>query len=132
VIEWIMLAGLIGALAVCALGVGLYAFYCAHTLSDKSLAAVEAARLECAAALNAMQLKLNGVAANFRETERPPPPGEHLPSPPMSCMNLTKRSKALRLSRNGDSPEKIAESLEIPRQEVELLLKVHEIVLNNL
>jgi transcriptional regulator len=47
-------------------------------------------------------------------------------------MNLTRRSQALRLRRKGDSPEQIAETLNMPRQEVSLLLKVHEIVLNNL
>ena len=35
-------------------------------------------------------------------------------------------------TRNGSSPEQIASALEVPRQEVDLLLKVHEMVLNNL
>jgi hypothetical protein len=47
-------------------------------------------------------------------------------------MNLTRRSHALRLHRKGSSPEHIAATVEVPRQEVDLLLKVHEIVLNNL
>lgn len=47
-------------------------------------------------------------------------------------MNLTRRSQALRLHRKGDSSERIAAALEVPRQEIDLLIKVHEIVLNNL
>ena len=46
-------------------------------------------------------------------------------------MDLTKRSQALRLHRQGEAPDRIAAALELPRQEVELLLKVHHIVLAN-
>lgn len=42
-----------------------------------------------------------------------------------SRLNITKRSQALRMSRSGDSPERIAAALGIPRSEVLLLLKVH-------
>jgi len=51
---------------------------------------------------------------------------------PRSGFNLGKRTQALRLHRQGESAEKIAASLELPRQEVELLLKVHRIVLKNI
>ena len=44
-------------------------------------------------------------------------------------MNLSKRSQVLRMHRRGESPDQIATSLEVPRQEVELLLKVHRIVM---
>jgi hypothetical protein len=54
------------------------------------------------------------------------------PGPPRSGFNLGKRTQALRMHRQGDSTEKIAASLELPRQEVELLLKVHRIAINNL
>jgi hypothetical protein len=47
-------------------------------------------------------------------------------------INLSRRSQALRMHRKGDRPEQIAAALEVPRQEVELLLKVHQIVLDNL
>ena len=51
---------------------------------------------------------------------------------PRSGFNLGKRTQALRLHRQGESAEKIATSLELPRQEVELLLKVHRIALKNI
>lgn len=49
-----------------------------------------------------------------------------------SGFNLGKRTQALRMHRQGESPERIAVTLQLPRQEVELLLKVHSIVLNNI
>jgi hypothetical protein len=36
------------------------------------------------------------------------------------------------MHRRGDSPGQIASTLQVPLQEVELLLKVHRIVLQNL
>jgi hypothetical protein len=43
-------------------------------------------------------------------------------------LNVSNRSQALRMHRRGDSPEQVASTLGIPLQEVELLLKVHRIV----
>ena len=54
------------------------------------------------------------------------------PSLPRSGFNLGKRTQALRLHRRGDSPEQIAEALGIPVQEVQLLVKVHHIVLRQI
>jgi hypothetical protein len=47
------------------------------------------------------------------------------PSPPQSGLNLTKRSQVIRMSRRGEQAEKIAAALNLPRREVELLLKVY-------
>lgn len=47
------------------------------------------------------------------------------PAPPRSGLNLNKRTQALRMSRRGEQAEKIAATLNLPRREVELLLKVH-------
>jgi DNA-directed RNA polymerase specialized sigma24 family protein len=38
----------------------------------------------------------------------------------------------LRLHRRGSSPEQIAEALDIPLGEVDLLVKVHRIVISNI
>jgi hypothetical protein len=46
-------------------------------------------------------------------------------------MNLSRRSQALPFGRKGESPHKIAETLDMPRREVDLLLKAHELVVNN-
>jgi hypothetical protein len=50
---------------------------------------------------------------------------------PRSGFNLNKRSQVLRLHRRGDGTDQIAGALEIPRGEVDLLLKVHRIVMDN-
>ena len=45
-----------------------------------------------------------------------------------TSMNLNKRTQALRQYRQGQSPEVIAQSLDLTRAEVELLIKVQRIV----
>ena len=51
------------------------------------------------------------------------------PSGPIRhSINLTKRAQALRMSRRGESVESITAALAVPRNEVELLLKVHGMV----
>jgi leucyl aminopeptidase (aminopeptidase T) len=46
------------------------------------------------------------------------------PAAPKSGLNLNKRAQAIRMSRRGEAPERIAAVLTLPRKEVELLLKV--------
>jgi hypothetical protein len=80
------------------------------------------------AALSALQASVDELAARIEVVElRPAATGAA--SPPRLGLNLGKRSQALRMHRRGDSPEQIAAALELPRQEVDLLLKVHRIVL---
>jgi hypothetical protein len=54
------------------------------------------------------------------------------PAPPKSGLNLSKRSQVLRMSRHGHAPDKIASVLALPQNEVDLLLKVHRIMLSQL
>jgi hypothetical protein len=49
------------------------------------------------------------------------------PAPLRSGLNLTKRSQALQMFRRGESPEEIAATLALPRNEVELLARVQRI-----
>jgi len=44
-------------------------------------------------------------------------------------LNLNKRGQVLRMRRRGENPETIAAALSIPRNEVDLLLKVHQMAL---
>ena len=46
-------------------------------------------------------------------------------SVPLEGLNLTKRAQALRMHHRGESLPTIAAALQSPRNEVELLLKVH-------
>jgi hypothetical protein len=50
-------------------------------------------------------------------------------SVPGHSVNNTLRSKVLKLHRLGQSPDRIAGSLRVPRGEVDLLVKVHRIVM---
>jgi hypothetical protein len=54
-------------------------------------------------------------------------------APPIAraSLNLNKRTQVLRMSRRGERAENIAASLSLPRREVELLLKIHGLVLNS-
>jgi hypothetical protein len=52
------------------------------------------------------------------------------PPSPKASLNLNKRTQVLRMSRRGERSENIAASLSLPRNEVELLLKIHGLVLN--
>ena len=70
------------------------------------------------------------LAAQVLELQRTPAAVSLDPTLPRPGLNLNKRSQALRLHRRGETADKIAAELQLPRQEVDLLLKVHRIVLN--
>ena len=46
-------------------------------------------------------------------------------------VNLNRRGQVLRLSRRGDTPKQIASTLGMRQGEVDLILKVHQMVLNS-
>jgi hydroxypyruvate isomerase len=127
---WIVLAALIVALSLSALMVSVYAFWRAQRTSQIAAAEVDSVREECANAMEAMRKEMEAVAAGMQDLPRHMSL-EPLPVAAKPGMNLSRRSQALRLRRKGESPQKIAETLDMPRQEVDLLLKVHEIVLNS-
>jgi hypothetical protein len=52
-----------------------------------------------------------------------------LPAAPGSSVNSTLRSKVLKMHRLGQSPDRIAGALRVPKGEVDLLVKVHKIVM---
>jgi hypothetical protein len=77
-----------------------------------------------------LRATVESLAAQVRELQRTPvSPADA--AAPRAGFNVTKRSQALRLHRQGESADQISSSLQLPRQEVELLLKVHRIVLSN-
>jgi hypothetical protein len=51
------------------------------------------------------------------------------PAAGQQALNLNKRGQVLRMRRRGESPETIAAALSLPRNEVDLLLKVHQLAL---
>jgi len=69
------------------------------------------------------------LSQEVRDLRQQPPAG--VPGGiPRAGLNLSRRSQALRMHRRGEPPEQIASVLGISRQEVDLLIKVHRIVMN--
>ena len=81
------------------------------------------------AELQSLRDTVDALAAQLHDLQKHPPvaPPPGLPRP---GLNLNKRSHALRMHRHGEGAEQIAAALELPRQEVDLLLKVHRIILS--
>lgn len=82
-------------------------------------------------AVELLQQKLDALEQEVQDLRRHGPPAS-VPAPPRAGFNLEKRSHALRMHRRGEPVSQIATVLELPQQEVELLIKVHRIVLRNL
>ncbi len=79
------------------------------------------------AAMTAVRASVASLSERLEETERQA--GLLVPPPATRCgFNLSKRSQAIRMSRRGEAPSRIAAALELPQGEVDLLLKVHRIV----
>ncbi|HLK48567.1 MAG TPA: hypothetical protein VKT49_10560 [Bryobacteraceae bacterium] len=119
---------------MCSLGLAGLALSFAAILNTKSSvrsydrrAKTRQAQLEAefASAKEAVS-ELTAEVHHIRECGPAPPPM------PRRGFNISTRSQALRMHRRGDSPARIADVLQVPLQEVELLLKVHQIVLENL
>ena len=114
-------------------GVGLSAVSWLHSNSAARHSAerVKALEAELEAARHETRTALDELRAEIRDIERPPQI-ELLPMTPRPGMNLAKRTQVLRMHRLGEAPEKIATTLKFPLQEVQLLLKVHRIVISSI
>jgi hypothetical protein len=123
--------GILCVLALAATGVSLFALLCARALATDVCRRVSDVENTMQAALRATEAKLADLAAEARDREDQPAVTV-LPARLRPGLNLTTRSQALRLHRHGESAENIAKLLEVPRQEVDLLLKVHGIVIKGI
>lgn len=117
-------------IALSALLLSLLAVYQARAMQRACGRHIEAFRLRHEAALDELRTALESMTSQVAELRLQPGAGS---AGPLRCgLNLTKRSQALRMHRRGDSPAEIAANLDLPHQEVELLIKVQKIVLSNL
>jgi hypothetical protein len=135
----ITLSGMVAALAVLSAVVlvgtaaSVFALYRAYRI----LRAIDASRVEPAAAATVngeiaeLRTALEAMAAELHLIQHAPGSDAQIPGAPKSGFNLSKRTQALRMHRRGEDAAKIASALELPRQEVDLLFKVHRIVLSN-
>ena len=93
-------------------------------------------RAEYDALQDCVALKLNEMETAIKAIEQRPAPV----APPVIAaetgaaaipektgLNSTNRSKVLKMHRLGQSPEQIAANLRLPRGEVNLLVKIHEV-----
>jgi hypothetical protein len=91
----------------------------------------EKAVLKETARLHAEIVDLKGQVAALEQTGKSVPSGSGPISstPTGSNVNHTLRSKVLKMHRLGQSADRIAGSLGVPKGEVDLLVKVHKIVM---
>ena len=101
------------------------------------LAAFVTTKMEVCRLRRSADESANGLARKIEEvqfalTEIRSKPIEVVEEAPTALIrpsvNLTKRTQALRMRRRGESVESIAAALGAPRNEIELLLKVHEML----
>jgi hypothetical protein len=66
--------------------------------------------------------EMQSLRADLSAEAMRPPTGQQ-------ALNLNKRGQVLRMRRRGENPETIAAALGLPRNEVDLMLKVHRLAL---
>ena len=123
--------GILCALALAAMGLSFFALFYTRALAsavDRRMRDIES-RVE--SALQAAEAKLAESAAEARDRALQPAVNV-LPTKLRHGLNLTTRSQVLRMHRHGETAENIARALEVPRQEVDLLLKVHGILISGI
>jgi hypothetical protein len=126
----VVLLGFSVVLAVAAIGVSLFAVWRSRAIAEFSDERTRARLEEVQASAAALQKALHEQAAELADLRHQPQSGA-TPALPRAGLNLCKRSQALRMYRKGDAPDRIAAALEVPLQEVDLLIKVHRIVLTH-
>ena len=120
--------------------VSVWALFRAKAVIQAGAADAKAIQGQRDGEIESLRVALSGLAAQFRDLQQkdtglPPAPAmpttPAMPAMPRQGLNLNKRSQALRMHRRGDAPGQIASALEMPLQEVQLLLKVQQIVLSS-
>jgi hypothetical protein len=119
------------ALVLAGMGLSVVTWLYATTSARAAEQQTKALEARMAEILEATQGGLNALTVDLRELERQPQV-TLLPGTPRAGLNLAKRSQVLRMHRRGESAEQIAVGMSIPRSEVDLLLKVHQIVISNI
>ena len=118
-------------LAVAAIGVSLFAVWRSQVLivlaDERARTGLE--RYETT--VEALRKTVDGLAAQLRELEHQPSAAA-LSGASRLGLNLCKRSQVLRMHRKGDPPDRIAAALAVPQPEIDLLIKVHRIVIGTL
>ena len=117
--------------AVGASGVSLLAVMRAKVLLREVAERAQAGQERHEALLESLRAGQSLLEAELREI-RDQPAVTMVSGPLKPGLNLSTRSQALRMHRRGEPPSRIAAALDIPLQEVDLLLKVHRIVIGHM
>ena len=117
-------------LILCATAVSLIAVHRAYCMLREMDGRARNRQSHSNAEFDALRTTVEALAAQIHDLQNHPNVAP-LPGLPKPGLNLSKRSHALRMHRRGEGAEQIAAALELPRQEVDLLLKVHRIVLSS-
>lgn len=127
---WVLPLALFCGLALAGTALGLFVLWRAHYVVQELDQKIRATQEHGGPDMDPLWKSVEALAARVRELERNPP-GAEAPGAPRHGLNLCKRSQALRMHRQGEASDQIAQALALPRQEVDLLLKVHRIVISN-
>jgi hypothetical protein len=119
------------ALALAAATASLFALFYAKALVREANRRTKNLQSQMESALQASQAGLDELTAKVHDL-RHEPAATVAPRVPQPGLNLTTRSQVLRMHRRGETAQEIAKLMAVPRQEVELLLKVHRIVLDSM
>ena len=126
----VFILGFVVVLAVAAIGVSLFAVWRSQALAQLADQMAHARVEELRQTLVHLQQKLDRQGAQLVSLEHQPVTSA-LSGVPKAGLNLSKRTQVLRMHRNGDATDRISAALEVPQQEVDLLIKVHRIVLSS-
>ena len=104
----------------------LYLFVSAKMENAQLRRKLEAQQLQSQDLFGEFRKTLGNLAQSLKDHEQDEERASPMPAMPGISINLTKRTQALRMYRRGDSSEQIASVLRMPRDEVDLLLKVQK------
>jgi len=127
----LVMMSLLSALALTGAAASIFALQRAHRLVREAGRRCEPVPADGDPELQSVRDSLQALATQVQELRNTSPVALE-PGTPKPGLNLSKRSQALRMHRRGESIEQIATSLAVPRQEVDLLVKVHRIVLSTI
>jgi hypothetical protein len=126
----VLLLGFSAVLAAAAIGASLFAVWRAQAMAEMVERRGRVRMEELQATIGALQKACEGQSAQLDDL-REQAVSATVPAAPRGGLNLGKRTQVLRMYRNGDAPDRIAAALDVPLQEVDLLVKVHRIVLSS-
>lgn len=128
---WILPLALLCGLTLAAAAFALFVLWRTHRLVQALHRRFQKGSDQRGPETEPLQKSIEALGARVRDLERSPSTPE-VAGMPRLALNMSKRSQALRMHRLGEAPEQIAEALALPRQEVDLLLKIHQLVISKI